>query len=306
VREDNLSPLEALAAARDARAAADAVEALRAALWERMLAALREPRAEEVAELAERLSRLCAALLSASLAGAPAPLEGERAELGALRATAIIDDSAAAPPRGDRVAAAARTAQRARRVQEPALAQPAGTGEISMRDERAREGAPGAWLAAIARQLRRYEEDRRPFAVLLLETLDLDAVRARLAGDELQRLSNILERGLAVALAAERRLRGVEAHDGSLQPIAERAGRFWVIAPRTDQAGGRTLAARIAEQVTLDVPAGAWRVQLLAGVAVCPANARTPSSLVAYADVDLYAARAALPAHAAAPVGSWL
>jgi predicted signal transduction protein with EAL and GGDEF domain len=70
------------------------------------------------------------------------------------------------------------------------------------------------------------------------------------------------------------------------------------VLPATDGAGARALAAQISEalQAGAETPAAAGGV--LAGIAVCPWNARLPAALAAHADVDLYAARGPLAARA--------
>jgi len=60
--------LSALAAAWEAREAVEHVEALRRVLWEAALETLANPSAREVADLADRLGSVCAALLSSALA----------------------------------------------------------------------------------------------------------------------------------------------------------------------------------------------------------------------------------------------
>ena len=61
--------LRALAGASHPRDAVEAVECLRASLWQNMIAALREPSTADVAGLADRVAQLCSTLLSASLGG---------------------------------------------------------------------------------------------------------------------------------------------------------------------------------------------------------------------------------------------
>jgi hypothetical protein len=70
--------LNELAGARDARAAVQAVEALRGVLWEALLGELRDPPARLVADLSDRLAFVCAMALAANLA-IDAPLTRERA-----------------------------------------------------------------------------------------------------------------------------------------------------------------------------------------------------------------------------------
>ncbi len=292
--------LRALAAACDARAAVAAVEELHDALWGGMLAALREPSAEEVAELATRLAHLSAALLGASLAegrrGPGAAREtGERAgqrepvaraqEPGVPLAEPrgrgwIVDERATghAPPESEPPAEsrwAGPTVQAARGAPPlPAMA----LGEIALRDERAHAAGAPAWLGVIARELRRFELDHRPFAVLVLELRDLERLRIALAPQELERLGEALEQAITETLPA-----GVEP------PVAQSPGREWLLLPGCDGAAARAVAERMVAAVRVRVPAAPGGV--IGGVAVCPWNGRTVPALAAHADVDLYAAR---------------
>lgn len=303
--------LDALARARDGRAALDAVDQLRAALWEDMLAALHAPAAEDVAVLADRLARLCSALLRASLEGA----EGDAATVAEGDAGAVADGDAGPGAEGD-AAAGADTEQRYRR--EPAaepLEQrtwgrgaahgdgafaggepPAATrtgeragaglvGEIAARDQRASADAGAPWIAAIERELRDFEHEHHPFAVLLVEPRDLGGLVARLAPRELERFSAALER-------AVRELLGREA-------VVERPGRLWLIAPGFDAAAASALAERLAAAFPLYAridPSAAGLREVLIGVALCPPHARGARALAAHAEVDLYAARRPFPA----------
>ncbi len=299
--------LQALAGASDPREAVEAVESLRASLWQGMLAAVRDPSAADVAALADRVAGLCSTLLSASLRapdGAPA-----RPQDAGAGGTEPLGDAAPVPPRtgwqdlGRPGYAPAPPGpgvivdEREREVGIPASVPPplgaasraharhASTvvgGEIAVHDERAGQAAP--WIAAIARRVREFERDHRPFAVLLIELGELDRLRAALTPHELERLSADVAQVIAELLAGE-----------GEAPIAQGPGRYWLIARAMDAADARELARRIAAAVPGRVAAAG---SLLVGIAVCPVNARSAAGLAAHADVDLYAARGPLAARA--------
>jgi hypothetical protein len=69
---DSVGRLGALAGARDAQAAVEAVESLRGVLWEALLDELHDPSAREVADLGDRLAYVCASALAAIVAGTSA------------------------------------------------------------------------------------------------------------------------------------------------------------------------------------------------------------------------------------------
>jgi sarcosine oxidase gamma subunit len=293
-----------------------------------MLAALREPSAADVAGLADRVAQLCSALLSASLGGR----DGARAD-GARPARAgdfelrerdlelperdtpaqpraregVAGEPARAPrahattptPPGpgvvvderDRLSPAAQAAAppmpasaRAQATHPARHTSTAGPSEFAVRDERAGQADAAPWIAAISRRLRVFEQDHRPFAVLLLELRELDRLRAALAPAELDRLSADVAQAITELLAG-----------AGGEPIAQGPGRYWLIAAARDAAAARELAQRIGDALPGRVGAAA---SVLAGIAVCPGNARSAAGLAAYADVDLYAARRPLAARA--------
>ena len=301
--------LQALAAANHPREAVEAVESLRASLWQSMLAALRDPSAADVAALADRVAQLCSTLLSASL-GAP---DGPRAGAEAARAGDTgppADAAPASPLAAGQDAAGPEYApapagpgvivdERDGGSPPPSLAAPApaasapaharhastaGGGEIAVRDERAGQAGAAPWIAAISRRLRDFEQDHRPFAVLLLELRELDRLRATRTPQELERLSADVAQAIAELLTGE-----------GEAPIAQGPGRYWVIARARDAAGARELARRIADALPGRVGSAG---SLLVGTALCPVNARSAAGLAAHADVDLYAARGPLAARA--------
>lgn len=157
---------------------------------------------------------------------------------------------------------------------------PAPSEEIEIRDERGEEG-PAAWIGSIGRQVTRFEEDGHPFAVLLVELLDLDRIRALEASAELVRLAGQVQE----VLAAELRPLG----SGSL--TRESTGRYWLLAPETDRLGAGRLADRLATAVAASLSYRGGPLEVVIGVAVGPDDGLPAPALAAHADVDLYAAR---------------
>jgi GGDEF domain-containing protein len=177
---------------------------------------------------------------------------------------------ASAPPAGPGARA------RPREGDPPRKARP----QIEIRDERSAEG-PAAWIDSIGRRLERHEQDRSPFAVLLVELVDLDRLRHAESAAELSRLMSFLEDALA------RELRPADSL------TRERPGRYWLLAPQTDGPGAQALLDQIARAVRSSVSHRGTPLEVAVGVAVCPEDGRRASELAAHADVGLYAARAA-------------
>jgi GGDEF domain-containing protein len=152
--------------------------------------------------------------------------------------------------------------------------------QIEIRDERSAEG-PAAWIDSIGHRLERHEQDRSPFAVLLVELVDLERLRHAEPAEELSRLTSLLEDALA------RELRPADSL------TRERPGRYWLLAPQTDGPGARVLLERIARAVRVSASHRGTPLEVAVGVAVCPEDGRRASELAAHADIGLYAARAA-------------
>ena len=152
--------------------------------------------------------------------------------------------------------------------------------EIEIRDERSAEG-PAAWIDSIGRRLERHEQDGVPFAVLLVELVDLERLRHAEPAEELARLIDQVEDALARVLRPADSL------------TRERPGRYWLLAPQTDGPGARALLERIARGVRSSASHRGTPLEVAVGVAVCPDDGRRASELAAHADVGLYAARAA-------------
>jgi hypothetical protein len=276
----------AMAGAGSPAAVVAAVEALRGVLWEALLdefstSAPAPGRARQLTDLSDRLAHACSAMLPGALAGAvstlppppgaltgaPAPAEPSTGPVRAQPGVMIVDEQAAPEP----------PVSWAPVVDLPvapgAVGEPAPSGEIQIRDERGDEG-PAAWIRTIGRQLEHFEEDRNPFAVLLVELRGEASKQAETAWEPIEEL-------LTDELSA--------AGGGTM--TRERAGRYWLLAPGIDRLGAAGLAAQLTG--TLDSYAGERQLRLSVGVgtAVCPEDGRRASALAAHADVGLYAAR---------------
>jgi hypothetical protein len=153
-------------------------------------------------------------------------------------------------------------------------AAPAPPGAIAIRDARGAQG-PAGWIHSIGLQLERFEHDRMPFAVVLMEV----------TGDPLGS-AGLLESAIEAALAADLR----ESGGGDL--TREREGRYWLLVPRVDRIGAHALAARLQQTVAAVARRDGVGITVATGTAVCPEDGAQVATLAAQADVALYAARA--------------
>lgn len=300
--------LAVVCGALDELEAIAAVEALRGVLWEALRDELCEPSARLVGDACDRLAYVCAEMLAPALAAMPALGAGRVAEDGAERdveaggrdpheppargqsgasqgsGKAVIVDERAQP------GAVSLESELVREHEGPSSGLPGlAPVEIAIRDERRDEG-PAAWIGLIGAQLERFERLRAPFAVLLVELVDVEQLRRAGHVEELARMADQMERALGDALGA---------WAGSF--TRERPGRCWLVAPETDVAGAELLAERLAR--ALAAPSSPRRVSLevAIGTAVCPEQGREASALAAHADLGLYATRSRAPA----PAGRW-
>jgi hypothetical protein len=154
--------------------------------------------------------------------------------------------------------------------------------EIEIRDERGEEG-PAAWIGSIGHQLMRFQEDGLPFAVLLVELLEIESVRREESAAELAQLAARVQDALAEELRA--------AGSGSL--TCESPGRYWLLALETDRSDAERLADGLARAVASSVHHRQVPVAVVVGAAVCPDDGLLAPMLAAHADVGLYAARSA-------------
>ncbi len=153
---------------------------------------------------------------------------------------------------------------------------------IEIRDTREEERSsdPSAWTGSIGRRLERYHEDRVPFAVLLIEVLDIERLARAESPQDLAGLTTQLER----AIGMELRPADVFTH--------EALGRYWLVTPETDAPGARGLAERLARTVRLAAQHRGAALEVAIGIAVCPEDGQDAAALAAHADVGVYAARA--------------
>jgi GGDEF domain-containing protein len=305
--------------AHDAASLTRAAEALRGVLWEALLDALTAPSVRLVADVSDRLAYACAVMLESALEASLTPAEtvvgASRGDSGHWLA-ARWSGSRPQPREGAEPSPVSRAPSRSATIvdehepAEPALATasptiPAAPGgvservssppaspyssssrprrarttakEIEIRDQRGREG-PAAWIGSIGAQLQR---EGQPFAVMLVELVDIERLRREEAPEQLARLGARVEHALAAEL---------EPRAGTL--TRERPGRCWLIAPDTDRAAARELAERLAHAVASSLLHRGAPLAVTIGTAVCPEDGREAAELAAHADVALYAARA--------------
>jgi GGDEF domain-containing protein len=217
------------------------------------------------------MPRVPAVLVDELAAAESPPRSSSRAET-----TPVPFPARVAPPFAGAPPARPAAGTRPREGDPPRKARP----EIEIRDERSAEG-PSAWIDSIGRRLERHEQDRAPFAALLVELVDLERLRHAEPAEELARLTSLLEDALAHVLRPADSL------------TRERPGRYWLLAPQTDGPGARVLIERIARAVRSSVSHRGTPLEVAVGVATCPEDGRSASELAAHADVGLYAARAA-------------
>jgi GGDEF domain-containing protein len=156
--------------------------------------------------------------------------------------------------------------------------------EIEIRDERVEQG-PAAWIRSIGRELERFAAEARPFAVLLIELMDVERLNRTELPEEVLRLAARVERTLELELRtiSERRA-------GSL--TREAPGRFWLLAPGVGVLRAGALADQVAHAVRRSVSHRGQPLEIAVGVAVAPDDGLEAPALAAHADVALYAARA--------------
>jgi hypothetical protein len=283
----------------------ETVEALRGVVWETVTAQLGagsgggRSEASLLADLSDRLASVCAALSACAVAVSPGPAgrqggavvtgaavppegapataafssEGEPVPARPVRADTgiVIVDERGAVLRDPRPREGGEPARRERDepAAEPRRDESPSHAEIAIRDARGEEG-PAAWIRSIGRQLERYEQDRLPFAVVLLE------IEGAAGRQEQESLEGVLAEELR------------ESGGGTL--TRERAGRYWLLAHRADRIGAHALAVRLERALTRSATPGS-PVVAASGIAICPEDGVQPAALAAQADVGLYAAR---------------
>jgi GGDEF domain-containing protein len=151
--------------------------------------------------------------------------------------------------------------------------------EIEVRDVRREEG-PSAWVSSVGRLLTRHAEDGLPFAVLLIEIVDVAHLERSETPHDLHGLLAKVESALG---------RGMRVTD---QLSRETLGRYWLVAPETNGTGARMLAERLARLVRTSASHRGVPMEVAIGIAVCPDDGTEAPALAARADLGVYSARA--------------
>ncbi len=281
--EDLLGPRSADRLVR----ATHAAQTLSETLWEALLQELSDPRGQRVTELSEQLGEVAAIVASLArmeVRGWEEPSEPIEPGSPLARATTYGEPFSLQPAPPGEPPETRVSPSPAVLIDElaPAAAEPhaqAGP-QIEIRDVRREEG-PSAWIGSIGRWLERYERDAAPFAVLLVELVDIERLCHAEPPEEVSRLASLLEDALA---------RGLRPADSLTR---ERPGKYWLLAAQTDRAGAQALAEWIVRTVRASASYRGTSLEVAVGVAMCPDDGRQTSELAAHADVGLYAARAA-------------
>ncbi len=151
--------------------------------------------------------------------------------------------------------------------------------EIEIRDVRREEGA-SAWITSVGRMLARYGQDRLPFAVLLIEIVDVAHLERSETPHDLHGIVAQVESALG---------RGMRSTD---ELSRETLGRYWMLAPETNGTGARMLAERLARLVRGSATHRGAPMEVAIGIAVCPDDGTEAPALAARADLGVYSARA--------------
>jgi GGDEF domain-containing protein len=171
--------------------------------------------------------------------------------------------------------------------QEPATVTPFVSGgrasreqsEIAIHDVRREEG-PAAWISSVGRMLARHSEDHLPFAVLLVEIVDVAHLERSETPHDLHGIVAQVEGALG---------RGMRDTD---ELSRETLGRYWLLAPDTNGTGARMLAERLAQLVRGSTVHRGVPMEVAIGIAVCPEDGIEAPMLAARADLGVYSARA--------------
>jgi GGDEF domain-containing protein len=286
--------------------AAQAAQQLCDVLWEALHEELHHPDATRIGQLSERLAEVSSTV--AMLAAAPASAPGTEASDAPAPHTPV-PDAPAPGPASDRPARDRRTPpEPSRPVPTPPVHQPgeARAGEythtllvdeqqsasteplatvqpiqpeIEIRDVRREEG-PSAWVSSVGRLLSRHREDGLPFAVLLVEIVDVAHLERSATPHDLHGLVAKVESAIGRAMRATDHL------------SRETLGRYWLVAPETNGTGARMLAERLARLVRTSASHRGVPMEVAIGIAVCPDDGTEAPALAARADLGVYSARA--------------
>jgi GGDEF domain-containing protein len=151
--------------------------------------------------------------------------------------------------------------------------------EIEIRDVRREEG-PSAWVSSVGRLLARHAEDGLPFAVLLVEIVDVAQLERSETPHDLHGLVAKVESALGQGMRTSDHL------------SRETLGRYWLVAPETNGTGARMLAERLARLVRTSASHRGVPMEVAIGIAVCPDDGTEAPALAARADLGVYSARA--------------
>jgi GGDEF domain-containing protein len=151
--------------------------------------------------------------------------------------------------------------------------------EIEIRDVRREEG-PSAWVSSVGRLLSRHAQDGLPFAVLLVEIVDVAHLERSETPHDLHGLVAKVEDAMGRAMRSSDHL------------SRETLGRYWLVAPETNGTGARMLAERLARLVRTSASHRGIPMEVAIGIAVCPDDGTEAPALAARADLGVYSARA--------------
>lgn len=143
-----------------------------------------------------------------------------------------------------------------------------------------REEGASAWINTVGRLLDRHAVDGLPFAVLLVEVVDVAHIERSESPVQVNNLIAQVEHALGRALRAEDTL------------SRESFGRYWLVAPETNGTGARMLAERLARLVRSSASHRGVPLEVAIGIAVCPEDGTNAPALAARADLGVYSARA--------------
>lgn len=143
-----------------------------------------------------------------------------------------------------------------------------------------REEGPAAWVNTVGRLLERHTQDGLPFAVLLVEVVDVAHIERSDSPVQVNHLIAQVESALQRALRAQDTL------------TRESFGRYWLVAPETNGTGARMLAERLARLVRSSASHRGAPLEVAVGIAVCPEDGTEAPTLAARADLGVYSARA--------------
>ncbi len=151
--------------------------------------------------------------------------------------------------------------------------------DIEIRDVRREEG-PSAWVSSVGRLLSRHAEDGLPFAVLLVEIVDVAHLERSATPHDMHSLVARIESAIGRAMRVTDHL------------SRETLGRYWLVAPETNGTGARMLAERLARLVRTSATHRDVPLEVAIGLAVCPDDGTEAPALAARADLGVYSARA--------------